>query len=79
MMNDNSIDVANVVSVYSGRDGKCCCGCSGTHYQAAERPDMVRRIVNTINRHIAAGFEADVDATYTAVVIGRRLYIAYTA
>lgn len=25
------IDIANVVSVYSGVAGMCCCGCSGKH------------------------------------------------
>ena len=24
--------VADVASVYSGRDGKCCCGCAGQHF-----------------------------------------------
>jgi hypothetical protein len=29
------INVANVASVYSGTDGKCCCGCSGKHTYAS--------------------------------------------
>lgn len=26
------LDFDNVLSVYSGKDGHCCCGCSGKHY-----------------------------------------------
>jgi len=32
------IELANVASVYSGKDGKCCCGCAGKHtYASAHR------------------------------------------
>lgn len=44
------IDLANVVSVYSGKNGHCCCGCAGTHtvastwreYAASQRGYPVR-------------------------------------
>ncbi len=29
------IDLSLVRSVYSGRNGECCCGCSGTHSYAS--------------------------------------------
>lgn len=28
------IDITKVISVYSGKNGHCCCGCSGKHYYA---------------------------------------------
>jgi hypothetical protein len=40
------IDVSNVFQVYSGKQGKCCCGCSGKHtYHSIHRelaPDYVK-------------------------------------
>jgi len=30
------IDREKVKSVYSGKDGHCCCGCSGTHSYASK-------------------------------------------
>lgn len=29
-----ALTVTDILSVYSGKDGKCCCGCSGKHYYA---------------------------------------------
>lgn len=29
------IDLSKVMTVYSGKDGKCCCGCSGKHTVAS--------------------------------------------
>lgn len=31
----NDFDIDDIQSVYSGIDGKCCCGCSGKHYYAS--------------------------------------------
>lgn len=30
------IELSKVSSVYSGKAGKCCCGCSGTHSYASK-------------------------------------------
>jgi hypothetical protein len=30
------ININNVMSVYSGKDGYCCCGCSGKHTYASK-------------------------------------------
>lgn len=38
IVNRPVIEVSGVASVYSGKDGKCCCGCSGKHtYATAHR------------------------------------------
>lgn len=40
----STIDLSAVHHVYSGKDGKCCCGCSGTHrYLAAYREEESKR------------------------------------
>ncbi len=28
------LEINQIASVYSGKDGECCCGCSGKHYYA---------------------------------------------
>ena len=33
----------NVSSVYVGKSGKCCCGCSGTHWYATEHKDWATK------------------------------------
>ena len=30
------ITTDKVMSVYSGKNGKCCCGCAGKHYYASQ-------------------------------------------
>jgi len=60
------VDVDDVISVYSGKTGACCCGCSGKHsyaskyrarggargyMQDSDISDLtVKRIVGKINR-----------------------------
>jgi hypothetical protein len=34
-MEERMIKLENVASVYSGIDGRCCCGCSGKHTYAS--------------------------------------------
>jgi hypothetical protein len=36
MATELKIDREKAKSVYSGKDGACCCGCSGTHYYASK-------------------------------------------
>lgn len=88
----SSINVENVMSVYSGKDGRCCCGCSGKHtYASATREKAgknrgyeisdrtVKMIVRKMNQ-----FPGQLERTqlegFTAhysVVVNERLYIAY--
>jgi len=38
MVNLQDVKISDVVSVYSGKHAKCCCGCSGKHsYASAHR------------------------------------------
>lgn len=67
------VPVANVQSVYSGVDGKCCCGCAGKHSTSTRSKAIV---VGKINKHIDT---AEISDNYVSVVIGARLLIAYFA
>lgn len=93
-----NIKLENVASVYSGINGRCCCGCSGKHVYASAHRDWavkdrgytidddevndhtVKLIVNKINKNFVEGVQNqnnDHQDDYTAVVIGKRLYVAY--
>jgi hypothetical protein len=86
------VDRNRVKHVYAGRDGKCCCGCSGKHtYTVASavaefqtsgrRPTYVNdRVVGQILAKIEASDDpkADFDdGSCVGTVVGTRIYIAY--
>lgn len=72
-----SLKTDKVTKVYSGRDGACCCGCAGKHYQRGDKsfPHMLSRVA----RMVAAAEPHTVDCggTYVAVTVGARVLIAY--
>lgn len=89
---DRAIEREQVASVYSGRDGKCCCGCAGRHsYAAAHREwasanrgypvsddDINESAVTRIVNIINANrATARRASNHAYVVLGARLYIAY--
>lgn len=37
------VDINKVMSVYSGKDGACCCGCSGKHTYASKHVDIASK------------------------------------
>lgn len=89
---DREIKREAVASVYSGRDGKCCCGCSGKHsYTAAHREwaskhrgypvtdaDINEAQVTRVVKLINENrATARRTSDHASVVLGARLYIAY--
>jgi len=87
-----TIEISDVLSVYSGRDGKCCCGCSGKHtYRKATQTagsanrgyavddKEVNDSVATKVLNIVKANEgsADKDGSNVSVVVGKRLYVVY--
>ena len=71
----NTIPAAEFVkSVYSGKNGKCCCGCSGNH---SDKPAAVARIVRQIANAPANAIE--IGNNYVSAVVGDRRWIAYFA
>lgn len=59
-----------IKSVYSGKDGKCCCGCSGKHSTDTKNINRIRKIIENADN-------AEKSGNHYYVVIGQRLYIAY--
>lgn len=88
-----ALNISNVLSVYSGRDGACCCGCKGKHYyrtesrsQASEsRGYAVRdeeisdKMATKVLRIVQNADHTEVGPNYVSTVVGERLYIVYTA
>lgn len=89
----NDIQVDDVISVYSGKDGACCCGCSGKHtyhpkyigdtrvrgYKIDKEECNLRTIKMILNK-----IKKNIDPQETIqmggeifTIIGKRLYVAY--
>jgi hypothetical protein len=87
------LDKSAVVSVYSGRNNVCCCGCAGTHYYNSklqtigtiqrgykvENDELNDRMITKIVNLINNNPDKiDMEeADFVSIVIGKRLYIAY--
>ena len=85
------ITTDKVMSVYSGKNGKCCCGCAGKHYyasqfqkQASEHrgyevtdDEVSDRMVKRVVGIINAAASVEVEPSFISAVVGERLYIAY--
>lgn len=70
-----NLTLDQIESVYSGKDGKCCCGCAGKHSSDVRNKARILRLVQEGER---CG-EVEFGETYAARVIGTRLYIVYIA
>jgi hypothetical protein len=68
-----ALTATRVESVYEGRDGKCCCGCAGTHYTDEANK---RRILRSMQR---AALKEGVEfyGRHASRKAGTRLYIVY--
>jgi hypothetical protein len=87
------IELVQVKSVYTGKPGQCCCGCSGIHrYTEANREWASKNRGYTVTddeineRHVkkvvgiinANIVDAIVDINNVSVEINGRLFVAYT-
>lgn len=81
----HTLQLSDVTQVYSGKDGRCCCGCSGTHsYPSTAKVESwqkvndkeVKRIFGILKKNAS---EAEFGGNHFSVVIGQRLYIAYVS
>ena len=85
-----TIDIEKVKSVYSGIDGKCCCGCSGKYsYASAHREaagkergypiddeDINDRTVKLIvGKVLKSGVAEQERDNLISAVVGKRLYL----
>ena len=66
----NNLTPGHVRSVYSGRNGKCCCGCAGKHSTEARE---ITRILNLVKKNPTEF----VTNEFVSTVVGKRVYIAY--
>jgi len=80
-------------SVYSGKAGKCCCGCAGKHYYASASRDeagsdrgypvrdeeVSDRMVSRVLKILEETPGVEHEDEFDSVVIGNRLYVAYYA
>ena len=80
-----------ITSVYSGIDGKCCCGCSGKHrYASAYRKlasknrgyevrdkDVSDRSVKIISNKVLNNKNSVHNGDHSSLVSGNRLLIVY--
>lgn len=67
------LKLENVTKVYSGINGRCCCGCAGKHTTRGESQRSVKLIFNKIMK---AGATEGLGHIYAEV--GKRLYVAYS-
>lgn len=95
---ENKLDIqsltpADISSVYSGKDGRCCCGCAGKHFynsklveSASEKrgyevtPDEVsdKMVVKVLRLIQSDEDRAEVmEGSHVALVVRNRLYVAY--
>jgi hypothetical protein len=82
----------DILSAYSGKAGKCCCGCAGSHrYNPRYRElgnqrrgyDLQDKDVNlaqvkAVLKKVQANVEgAELDGDHVHVTVGSRIYIVY--
>jgi hypothetical protein len=90
----SSMTQSNIRSVYSGVDGKCCCGCAGKHHynsQLVKEASVSRgyevtadEINDKMITKVLTLMKKNVDDTEDlgsciSLVVGKRLYVAYLA
>jgi hypothetical protein len=90
-VNESRITTEKVMDVYSGINGKCCCGCSGRYYYASDsvesgskkrgyavdENEVSDRMVKKVVGIINAAPSVEFSSEYFSTVVGNRLYIAY--
>jgi hypothetical protein len=91
-MDIQTLTPADVLSVYSGKNGRCCCGCSGKHsYNSASIAEATehrgyavtsdevndRQITRVLRLIQAEGDKVEDGGNYISVEVGARLYVAY--
>lgn len=88
---NNKITREEVISVYSGKDGACCCGCAGKHYYVTEAlgngktirgyeidaNEISEKMVKKVIKIINEASVVEDDGDNISTVVGSRLYVAY--
>ena len=80
-----------IVSVYSGIDGRCCCGCAGKHRYASEHreysskyrgysvtdEDVSDRSVKIISNKVLNHKDSEHNGDHSSLVSGNRVLVVY--
>lgn len=87
-----NLTTPQVLSVYSGKDGKCCCGCAGKHsynslhmarasqlrgYDVAPNEVNDLMVSRVVNLFRKNADKVGVAETYAELTLGDRLYLVY--
>jgi hypothetical protein len=86
-----NLTASEILSVYSGRDGKCCCGCAGKHYYNPQYKkegtknrgyevtdeDVSIKMVNKVIGILNRSEVVENLGSCVSTVVDKRLYIAY--
>lgn len=88
----SKIELNEISSVYSGRNGACCCGCAGKHTYASQHREWAGKnrgyevtddeVFDRTVKMIVSKINANIDSAedvgdHVALVVGKRLYVAY--
>lgn len=73
-----SIDPSTIKRVYSGINGKCCCGCSGKYFEATD-PKAVKMINRVLKMIALPGEDMRVEnlGSCVSVETEKHVWIAY--
>jgi hypothetical protein len=91
MIDIRNLLTSEVLSVYSGKDGKCCCGCAGKysynslHIAAGSknrgyevtRDEVNDRMICKVLNIVASAENIKIGDNNISTVVGNRLYIVY--
>ena len=88
-----TISTDKVASVYSGIDGRCCCGCAGNHSYNSKyaniglqlrgypiKPEEVsdRNVTRILNVLKKSSLDQiNIQDSYISTIIGKRIYVVY--
>ena len=80
----DNMTLKTVEKVYSGKEGACCCGCSGKYWYSPIQPNLEldyptsAKMVNKVIKLIKENRDhAEFGMNYISITIGNRWYIAY--
>jgi hypothetical protein len=83
-----ALTLDKITAAYSGKAGKCCCGCSGHHYHAKNHGDyrgggtkndlrQIARIFKLVQQAAVDGFAIEIDSTFASATVEGRWYNVY--
>ncbi len=84
-----NVTPSQVAKVYTGKAGRCCCGCAGRYFYAADQaaeaeqrggtvnPAQVTRVLRLLQAETATEVEDGLSEVLLSCTVGSRLYVAF--